>query len=259
VSRLGQVDTLVCTGFSPAGYQQYGRRFLETFWRHWPHEIGVVAYTEDPVMMPGAQWQCRSLWDCEGARAFYDRHRQNPEYCGRAATSRWKVKEHRTGYAWRFDAVKFFRQCLIPEHAAGDLADGDILVWLDADVVSFADVPAGLIDELLAGHDLAYLGRRGYHSEIGFWAVRLGGKTRQFLTDFAELYRSDAVFALSEHHSAWAFDHCRRLAERSGLKSRDLTPGGAGHVWFQSPLGLYSDHLKGPQRKLAGTSTERRR
>lgn len=245
---------VVCTGFSPHGYIQYGKRFLETFHRHWPASVYLVAYTQEPVPMP--RGHLRSLWDCDGAREFVLRHKDRPIYNGRGITPGWKPRERQTGYSYRFDAVKFCRQLFIPEHVAPDLEDGEILVWLDGDVVTFKDVPEGFVESLIGDGDIAYLGRGDKHPEIGFWAVRLNGITRGFLRALAAIYRTDDVFALPEWHSAYVWKHCLLGAIASGAKAVDLTPGGHGHVWFQSRLGLYTDHLKG-DRKAAGRSRER--
>jgi hypothetical protein len=140
------------------------------------------------------------------------------------------------------------------------MRDGDVLCWLDADVVTHSAPPAGWIESLLGDEDVAYLGRAPKHSEIGFWAVRLSEESRRFVQEFADLYATDRLFQLRTWHSAFAWDDARRWAESHGLISaRDLTPGGDGHVWFQSPLKAHLDHLKGEARKRAGISAERRR
>jgi len=246
---------MVVTGFSPAGAAAYGLRFLETFDRCWPAEIGLAAYTEEAVAMP--RGECRSLWDCCGATTFFERHRRNPAHCGKSPVAGWRTKDRQAGYSWRFDAVRFFRQCLIPHAAGAMLPDGEVLAWLDADVVTFAPVAQGFVEGLIGDADLVYLGRAPYHSEIGFWAVRLNPLTRRFLGALAGLYRSDGIFGLAQWHSAFAFDHCRAEAERQGLLAKNLTPGGNGHVWVQSPLAACLDHLKGGRRKALGYSPER--
>jgi hypothetical protein len=249
--------TLVCTGFAPSGYEQYGRRFLETFALHWPESVDLATYTEEWVLVP--RGDCRSLWDCDGARAFYDRHRKDSRRTGRTPIHGWRMKDRRVGYSWRFDVVRFFKQCVIPANAMSGLRNGELLVWLDADVVTFAPVPPGLLEQMLGDADLAYLGRAPYHSEIGFWIVRANERSRWFVNELARLFVSDEVLVLSQHHSAFAFDYCRLLAERvCELKTVNLTEkdGHAGHVWFSMPLGQYTDHLKGPQRKVLGHSPE---
>jgi len=68
------------------------------------------------------------------------------------------------------------------------LVQDDILVWLDADVVTFVTVPNDFIINLMDNTDLAFFGRGSYHSEIGFWAVRICKLSRHMLKSFAEIY-----------------------------------------------------------------------
>lgn len=243
----------VCSGFSPSGYEQYGKRFLDTFHKFWPADVDLKVYTEQPVEMP--RGHCRSLWDCGGVGDFIARHKDNLERNGRMPNKHWRPRHIKGGYNFRFDAVKFCRQCFIPRHAASDLVDGDVLVWLDADVVTLCTVPKDFIIDLMRGEEIAFLGRIGTHSEIGFWCVRINDRTRSFIDTFAETWASDEVFHLPEWHSAFVFDYCRKAAN---LRERHLTPNGRGHVWMQSPLAKYTDHCKG-ERKALGFSPERKR
>jgi len=239
----------VCTGFSQSGYRLYGERFLESFDRHWPRSVDLKVYTEERTEVP--RGECRSLFDIPGCAAFLDRHRGNVAANGREPRPGWSAKDRRAGYCYRFDAWKFCRMAMIPRDAARDLGDG-ILVWLDADVMTYRDVPEGFVEGLIGDADVAYLGRVPKHSETGFIAFRLP-EARRLIDAYADLYASDTVFDLLEWHSAYAFDQARGA---TGITGRDLTPSGRGHVWFQSPLGQYMDHLKGA-RKTIGASRER--
>lgn len=243
----------VVTGFHPAGYEQYGKRFIESFAQYWSHPAELVAYTEEPI--PMSRGECRSLWDCEGVAEFIARHKADPRKTGHEEFIRWGHRARGKPYNFRFDAVKFCRQCFIPRHAAADMLDGDVLVWLDGDVVFFDHVPQSFPLNPLGSADICYLGRANTHSEIGFWAVTLNQRTRRFLTHLAEVWESDMVFELAEWHSAYVFDWCRVASK---LNENNLTPNGRGHVWFQSPLRLFSDHCKGA-RKAQGFSPERAR
>lgn len=250
----------VVSGVYPAGYTEYGRRCLQSFRDHWP-SVPLVLYVEDGGAEPaedlGDRVRLRSVWDCNGPREFLDRHKDDPTRTGRKPCDQWHEKfRNKRPYCYRYDAVKFAKQCFYPEHAAASLADGDIMIWLDADVPTFKPVDLTTIEQMMGAADLIYLGRGKAHSEIGFWAVRLNPLTREFLALLAEIYRSDAVFKLDEWHSAFVFDHCRRRFTMSRGKARDLTPNGSGHVWFQSPLGAFCDHLKG-NRKQMDASPER--
>jgi hypothetical protein len=245
------VGITVCTGWHPAGYKEYARYFVETFHEHWPESVNLIAYTEEPAPMP--RGECRSLWGIPGAHEFYERHRHNLVHCGKSPHPKWLPKDIRRGQSWRWDAVRFFKQLIIPLDASLSLPDEDVLVWLDADVVTFAKVPDNLVEKLLGRHELCYLGRNK-GSEIGFWAVRLNKRTRAFLENISSLYLDDRVFTLNQFHSAWVWDYARR---DSGMNMVDLTPNGRDHVFVsaQCPLHVCLDHCKG-SRKALGHSPE---
>jgi hypothetical protein len=244
----------VCSGFAPAGYREYGYNFIKSFDAYWPRDTDLIVYTEQDVPMP--RGLCRSLWDCDGARDFHIRHNDDPKRRGTLPIPGWRQKDHKEGYSWRFDAAKFYKQCLIPFDASKSLYQDDILIWLDADVITFDKIPNNFISDMIVDTDLIFFGRGSYHSEIGFWGIRICKQSRAMLQEFAETYTNDSFLNLREHHSAYVFDHVRRNAERRGLRSRNLTPGGGGHVWLASPLAKYTDHLKGSRRKRAGYSID---
>lgn len=251
---------LVCSGFNSSGYAEYGKNFLSTFDKHWPVEVGLRVYAEARVDAPRRSW--RNLWHCAGVAEFIEKYGATAKYCGREVMPGWGVKDRERKYCYRYDAVKFCRQLFIPEQviieglASGTLRQGDILVWLDADVVTFKDVPLDFIPGLLKDYDACYLGRQKLHSEIGFWAVRINPQTRAFVSSLADMYRKGEVFKLQEWHSAFVWDHCR-VKHSDMVRFLNLTPGGYGHVWWRSPLKEYTDHLKGDSRKQRGKSLER--
>lgn len=237
----------VVTGWSPDGWAGYAKTCMERLDRFWSEDIAVVAYVEECVSVP--RGDLRSLWACNGAVEFFARHGNSRKARGLEPHERWTPKDRVAGYGWRWDVVKWFRQAMIPDHAAQFLEDGEILVWLDADVLTQREIPAGFIEGLMQGVDLAYVGRDTKHSDIAFIGVRLCDWTRQLLFEYAELYRSDEVFNLTEWHSAWAFDHVRRQRAPVG-RFRDLSPGST-RGWEASPLFAYADHLKGPRKRVA--------
>jgi hypothetical protein len=238
---------MICSGFSPSGYRQYGRRFLDSFDRCWPADVKLGVWVEEPVPMP--RDACRDLWAIPGATEFRDRHAGNAAAQGREPRPCWKAAEVKGGYSFRTDAYKFWKQILIPQQASLELADGDVLAWFDADVQFSRPVPADFVEKLLGDADVCFLGRERQHSEIGFWAVRLNESTRWFLSRIANEYVHDKVFDLVEWHSAFVWDHVRRT---SHLRERNLTPGPVrGHVWPLSPLARYCEHLKGARKGVS--------
>ena len=253
------MKTTVISGFHPRGYTEYGKGFLRTFDRYWPKEVDLVVYTEEPVDTGHGERNigCRALWSIPGIKDFVDEHSQNLIHTGKEPIAEWSRRDHKAGYAYRHDAVRFCRQLFIPEHASLTLEDGDIMAWLDADVMSFSEVPGGLIQNLLGDADLVHLGRAGgADTELGFWAVRLNDKSRRFLERLANCCRDNSIFNLRWWHSGFVFDHWLSHARINGLKIKSLTEG-HGHVWFDCELGRYTDHLKGDVRKQLGYSPER--
>lgn len=246
----------VVTGWSPEGYALYGRRFVQSFARFWPRDVRLLVYVEETERLPRGEQ--RIVSDVPTVKAFLERHRRNPKVNGRAPTEGWTEKDRRRGYSFRFDAWKFGRVPLYIRDAAREIERG-VLIWLDGDVVTFKEVTPALFRTVLPkGADVSYLGRKGYHSEIGFQGYRLPG-ARPFIETFAEWYATGAFLHLDEWHSAHVFDATRQACEVTGLRCHNLTPNGSGHVWFQSPLGAVMDHLKGDNRKARGWSLERRR
>lgn len=243
----------VVTGWSPRGYDEYGRRFAESFHKHWPKDVELVVYGEQAVPLPRGEF--RTLDSIPGAMDFIEKYRGDKAANGKEVMPWWKEKCKSIGYNWKFDAWKFCRQGFIPWAAAQSLKDGDLLCWLDGDVVTFKDVPKGAIEGLLPdGYDVAYLGRHPKHSEIGFQLYRVGAGGSAAMKMFSDYYNKETVFRLKEWHSAFVFD---TAVFESGARGYNLTPKGDGHVWFQSPLGKWTDHLKGA-RKTVGRSMERR-
>lgn len=239
----------VVTGFCPFGYRQYGKRMLETFDRFWPRSAELVCYTHEPIPMP--RGHNRLVDDVLPLRSFIARHKSSARAAGREPMTCWKSREREAGYSYRFDALKFCHQAMYPREVARDMDEG-ILIWLDGDTYTHRHVCQDFIETLLGTSDCAYLGRGDKHSEIGFLAFRLPG-ARPLLETYSDIYDSDAVFMLPEWHSAYVFDQARK---QSSVTCRDLTPGGKGHVWFQSPLAAVMDHMKGDKRKIAGRSKE---
>lgn len=236
----------VCSGWHPAGSALYGRRFLDSFDRFWPKEVELAVYTEQPESMPRAAY--RDLFSIPGAPLVHDAMIAQAKFSGTVVTSKWKEGDRAEGYNFRFDAAKFWKQIMIPDHAATGLVDGDILIWLDGDVVTTRPVPLDLVPDLLGLADVCFLGREPKHSEIGFWAVRISPITRLFLECIKNQYLTGSFEQLKEWHSAFVWDHVRRSM---GMRERNLCPPGArGHVWPTTKIGQFTRHDKGNRKNV---------
>lgn len=125
---------------------------------------------------------------------------------------------------------------IIPAAAADDMADGDLLAWLDPDIETLSAIPSFLIPQLLKSADLCLIDHPAEGPDLAFWAIRISGPARTFL-------RRLGLRALAGETAAQAWEAERAAAQ---LAERDLTPGGSGRIWQHGPLGRYSHRLRRP-------------
>lgn len=240
----------VVTSFSKNGYAEYGRRFLSTFKKHWPSDIKLLIYHEGQDELGGYNL----LKDVEPCVSFLERHKDNLVVHGKrpGPSHHWKRECLQNGYNFRFDAYKFARKIFAIEHAAGFAKIGK-LFWVDADVVTFENIPVSFLDSVLPNNVCtSYLGRvKGYHSECGFVGYNLDHpQCHNLISIFAALYKNDTFMGLKEWHDSYVYDWVKG---QMGVPAFNISPNESGHVFVTSSLGAYMDHLKG-DRKLQGRS-----
>lgn len=231
----------VCSLCWGTAWERYGEKFAASFARYWPPSVNLLMVTDGPVYLP--RGRTTSLQDIQGYREFLAWWQTDRKATGYESGHR---KTNADGYSWRHDAVKWMPQALATIPGVEGLKDGDIFVWFDADTETTSKVPEGWVESLLGAADVACLQRLNAHSEIGFYAMRMGQRTRRVLRLFADLYINNAVFALQEWHSAFVWD--TSLASEPGLKIANLSPGMRGHVWPDTRLAEHTAHHKGKRK-----------
>jgi len=228
------------TTFSPAGYQLYGRRMLESFLSH--SALPIMAYHESqPDVMLGPEW--RNLdHDPDRARFIQDH-----------GADRDKVGSPRDPNS---QSIRFCHK-IFAVTAAAQRADAEWLVWIDADTLITNDITTqDMLQCCPVGSDLAFLGRRDMpYTECGFVAYRLGNqRVRAMLDDMRRYYTTGEIFTRprSDWHDSRCFDICRDPA-RAHIpleRQRNLSANIPGaHVWPHTCLARWSIHQKGPGRK----------
>lgn len=243
----------VVTSFSAAGYEQYGRRFIETFRQYWPHEVRLLVYVEHPddgAIGGYLNTLAIDLNESVHYRTFIERHKDNMVARGKQPHPKfpWKAKHTREGYNFRQDAYKFCCKVFALEHAAELLGKGRMF-WVDADIETFDIVPLGFLERMLPPDvGLSYLGRGDtYHPECGFVGYNLDMEcVHEFLHYFAGLYATDTVFDLFEWHDSWVFDWLRRLMTH--VPTMDLNPPVRSNPLGSSAVGRYMIHYKGDRK-----------
>mgnify|MGYP001209906261 FL=1 len=246
----------VITTMSNAGYHHYGEKMIDTFDKHWPENIKLKVYYEQlPTEKNNSE---RIQWidlneACPQLGVFKQRHANNPYANGRKPGTEKKPKR---SYLW--DAVKFSHKSYCVSHAALN-ADSDLVVWLDADVVTHSPVPESFIESLLPeDHYCAYLGRQKIYPECGFVIYDTRSNyNKHFMEDWQNMYQTDSLFKENEYHDSFLFWVLLQKYTSQGMQSFNISkdhPHRPGvHVFINSPLGAYMDHLKG-KRKIDGHS-----
>ena len=246
----------VITTMSQSGYGQYGKRMIETFDKHWPQSIKLQVYYE--WMPTNKAFSDRVEWidinyACPKLQEFKQRHNSNPHANGIKPGSDPNGK-----YSYLWDAVKFAHKSYCVSHAALN-ANSDLVVWLDADVVTHSAIPEGFVESLLPqDHYCAYLGRQKIYPECGFVIYDTRSVyNQQFMEDWQDMYRTDSLFNEIEYHDSYLFWILQKKYTARGMQSFNISEGHphipGGHVFINSPLGAYMDHLKGT-RKITGRS-----
>jgi hypothetical protein len=267
------------TTFNRAGYEQYGRQMIESVDRHWPKDVILYCYTEGftPNVTGGRVVLVDLLSACPELVAFKERHRDNRRahgdeshgtrlrvYVRPRTVSRWsipkvKVVRMERGLGYRWNAVRFSHKSFAIFDAS-TRCRSDILFWVDADTLVFDTIPRAFLEELIPPDCLLAFLKRPKFSECGFIAYNLRHPAvRDFFAEFKALYTTDRLFSEQEYHDSWLFDIVRKRFERRKCKTFDIAEGQgayAGHVFINSALGRYMDHMKGG-RWVAGSSSIR--
>jgi hypothetical protein len=234
---------LVCTTCNAEQWTSYGRAMASTFRRYWPKEVPLWLYTE--CFDPGGDLaidRCIDLEDASDWLALFKAKYAEPQFSGRANGS----------YDFRRDAVRFAHK-IAAIGAAARAADCDVLIWMDADTVTFAPVTVEWLNGLLSeSAAVGWLDRVGCYPECGFLMWRLPA-ARRVIDELVAEYRSGAIFQLPQTHDSFVIQQVvGRAVKRGDMKVASLSGRGrqcVGHPWVNSPIGDCMDHLKGARKK----------
>lgn len=222
------------TTCSAIGWQQYGRRMVQTWLANWP--VPLTVWVEGfSCDLPGV-----GIRDLAGVQWLTDFKRAN---------------KHRPTDNYRMDSVRFAHKTASVIESALEF-DCEHLIWVDADTVTHSTVPEVFVQSLLPRdhHYIAWLDRVGNYPECGFYALNMRYPTNQMLMRlWRSWYTSGSVFELKEWHDSFVL---QQLIERTDSAWKSLSgpqARGCGHPFINGPLGAYMDHLKGP-RKIEGKS-----
>lgn len=251
--RREQFKHIVVTTFHEKGYRDYGKTCIETFLKHWPKDIALVVYAEDVEI----EERDRRLIvfdhaDLPKLREFRQAYGENLQANGFRPVRNGLTRD------FRWDAVRFSNKVFAVADAIRRYRSVvDQLIWLDADTVTHRDIPKSFIDGIAprANQLAAYLNRRIY-PECGWVGYNLRHPAiMTFVDRFEGAYSSGYFLTLKESHDSFVFWKVLQQMERD--KEAKFKRLGSSltktHVFINSVLGGYLDHLKG-DRKAAGKS-----
>ena len=179
------------TTFSPEGFEEYGRTFLDTFGEHVDAPIDVYLEQSGPKVRDGVRY--RRLDKVPGFNEFRS-------LCNfPAAHGRIWGKDRN----YRFDVYKFCCKSFAQIDAAAE--GGDWLYWIDADIEFNGPFRPPIRDAFLL-----YLDRPEWHSCASFVGFNLEHEiSAQFFQSYWQLYVTGTVFALPEWHDSYLLDWLR--------------------------------------------------
>ena len=247
----------VVTTFNKDGYENYGKRMIDSYAANWPEDVPLLVYAEDcevennypNVIVKDLHTSSPELV------AFKQRWGNVPKANGDVSNERQASrKDSWKGFKW--DAVRFSHK-VYSIFAAAKSTDADILIWMDADMYCHSPIKIEDLDKIVAeDRDLCYIGRERKWPECGLYSINLSSPGGQmFLKEFQTMY-DDAeagIFTLDEWHDSFVFDAVLKKISINTLNWAEGIIVGEGHPLINCFWGRYLDHLKGG-RKQQGKS-----
>ena len=237
----------VITSMNRDYYKRCGSTMIDSFIKYWPNECNLVIYTERKFKMKQDKRRLiqKDLFELQpGCKAFVKRNKKRPD--------------QQNSIELHLGAVRFCYKSYSITHAGLNSGGVDCIIWLDADTFTFEKIT---IDFLLSLADpnkyVTYLGRSNNYSETGFVMYNCNYfQHRDFMERYQKIYDTDDIFKLPQWHDCMVFDVVRVFYEKKGMQNINLSPEGKDydHVFVNSVLGNFIDHMKGDSRKDVGRS-----
>jgi hypothetical protein len=230
----------VITSFNEKYYEtKGGKEFVETFKKHWPKSVKLTIYFEGDELLPdedNVSW--RYIEEVEGYMEWME------------AISKFPVMSGNVGrYNIEYDA-RMCRAAFIHAHALKTL--GGKVFWIDADVVTHSDVPETFLDEVLPDNKFCCcLSRPWFNTETGFLGINANHPLiDRWLDAWIQVYVSGLIFTMPGWHDNWGFDLARKAVKFDSefVNLAEGLPHGTQHVFINSRLGAFCDHLKGNRK-----------
>jgi len=226
------------TSFRGDHWNIYAKDCIESFIKHWPKDTKLYAYYND--------WPERGLQTYDSNRVeFIDLMSASTELC--EFFKKFKSPEDTPN--WRTDVKRWaYKVYTEYEFFAKSPPKCDVGIWIDADTVTYNDIPKAKLEEWLPkDKDIAVLGREAVnYIEAGFVMMRMTDLNKALFADLFGVWNSGEIYNYREWHDAFVFTRIMNLHQAHGLQVENLSPHCADLNAFEaSPLVRYMYHNKG--------------
>lgn len=246
----------IITTANKDGFKQYGHAWLDSR-KHWPAGTEFYWYTESYDL----PYQPDELQMIEQAGAgntdgFIERRDCNDIEDFVA----WKMTH--AGYvspSWKYNVVAYAHKVFAFADATKDYKG--IAVWVDADCVTYRDIPKGLIEAQVKDAYLARYERPGRWTETGLFIVDCSHPEHvAFWQWMREVYLEDRYKPLHHWTDCYVMDAAVRIfGERITTKNLSGEQSDHAHPMAVTELGKYIDHKKGPRKAMHASPENRQR
>lgn len=264
--------TLVTT-FNNELFNSYAYRLIESFNTHADKDCNLLIVYEGS---PG-NTQDFKLPESNKIKIIpfsSECHKKFVHYFGKLNEANgYKMTEFKTAYLgpqfkiikdFRFDAIRFSFKIFSIIQAFEFLPQKSMFAWIDADVICLKKFSEkDLLQFMPDSHQImSYLGRNKFpipnpYSECGFLGFNPNHSSlNDFLNRMKMIYLTGEIFSHTEWHDSWLWDQVRHEFENRGDFFKNLSNDipDTHHPFINSNLGIFFDHLKGPERKKLGRS-----
>ena len=237
----------VFTSWHPTGYKKYGKQFINGYLNCWPQNVPLTIYAEDHEP-DTANAESITVLDqattLPDLKSWQHRHKDNPHAHG------YNKDKSKISFLW--DASRFANKVFALWHFAKTCGT-DIFMWCDGDVRTHTPMPLEFLHSIAPNENqlATYLGRKTW-PECGWMMFnRNHPQFDQFMEQWRWIYESDDIFEHEESHDSFIFGELVEDFKSMGVQFNDLgSPSASGHIFINSVLGQYMDHLKGFRKEV---------
>lgn len=239
------------TSFGPEGLKLYARAMIESFIQHWPQDIVLEVYLDDISQSAG-------LPLADNVRYLHLTHLDLIDFKNRNSKDPRKngIVDASNKPNFLFDSIRFSHKVFAVEACAR--SNRGIVIWLDGDTKTFAEVTRAVIATWLPkGKFAGFLDRPSLYTETGFHIFDMEHPIADdFFRAWVDYYKDDSIYSLAQWTDCHTYDAARKKFDQSHWFDLSPPEKKVAHVFINGILGTHMDHMKGP-RKIAGHSNRK--